>query len=181
MDQGRTRTAADQLFIDDLGYGVSTKTLAAAIRCYVQWQEGRLFVNQNWGKVSNPEVIEWAKNNPIECSVMAQISIDKVKKLKARPSLILAILTKFHLIDGQAGREFSESLFSGANLNTGNPIFTLRERLIAMDQKKLKASDKDIIAFFVIAWNAYREGRSMVKFQRPPGAQWSVSNFPEPI
>lgn len=37
-----------------------------------------------------------------------------------------------------------------------------------------------MIAFFVLAWNAFRDERQLSKFQRPNGGSWSRDNYPEP-
>lgn len=180
MDQGRTRSAADQLHLA----GVTdrdTKTIAGAIRVYIEWRSGGLFRDRTRARVSNPEVVQWAQSHPVEMAVMANIISAEMRRVKVRPSLTLAILLHFHLLDGEAAREFSAGLYSGANLEEGNPILTLRDRLDRIQKHGFKVSDRDIIAFFIVAWNAWRQGRKMSKFQRPAGGSWSEDNFPEAV
>lgn len=179
MDQGRTRTAGDQLNIDGLTEGADSKIVAGAIRVYAQWMNGGLFGDVKVNRVGNPEVIEWAKDHPMEIAIMADILRDnRVRRVKARPSLTLAVLLRLHLIDGQAAREFSEKLFSGVGLESGDPILTLRERLDRIRTQAFQTPDRDMIAFFLIAWNAWRSGRKMDKFQRPAGGTWTAEKFP---
>lgn len=178
MDQGRTRTAADQLCINKIGSNSSA--IAAAIRIYLQWTENRLFGDQvTKGKVGNTRVVEWATKHPKEVALMDEILCVQLRRVKIRPSLGLAIMLRLHLLDTEAAREFAASLYTGAGLETGNAILTLRERLDRI--QGVKTSDRDYIAFFVLAWNAWRTGRSMTKFQRPHGGSWSAENFPQPI
>lgn len=181
MDQGRTRTAADQLVIDGLGASRNSKYVASAIRAYIWWQEGRMFGDQIRNKVSNTEVVEWAKSHPNELMVVSSFTITELKKVKARPSLVLAVMLKFHLIDSDAAEEFMRSLCSGAGLEIGNPILTLRERLDRISVNKLKLSERDVIGFFVLAWNAWRQGRKLTKFQRPDGSTWTAETFPRAL
>lgn len=178
MDQGRTRTAGDQLNIDGITNGTDSRIVAGAIRVYIQWMTGGLFRDQSASRISNPEVVTWAKDHPLEIALMADILCDRLRRVKTRPSLTLAVLLHFYLIDGEAAREFAGGLFSGAGLEPGDPILTLRDRLDRIRTQGIKTVDRDIIAFFVIAWNAWRSGRKMEKFQRPAGGSYSADNFP---
>lgn len=179
MDQGRTRSAGDQLSIDGLASDGESRIIAGGIRVYVQWMSGGLFGDAKEHRVSNPGVVRWAKDHPIEMALMAEIlTSTKVRRVKSRPSLTLAVLLHFYLIDGEAARDFAEGLCSGASLAEGNPILTLRRRLERIRETNVQTSDRDVIAFFIIAWNAWRAGRSMEKFQRPHGGAWAPDNFP---
>lgn len=178
MDQGRTRTAGDQLNIDGITEGSDSRIIAGAIRVYIQWTNGGLFRDQIASRISNPEVVQWAKDHPLEISLMRDILRDRVRRVKTRPSITVAVLLNLYLLDGEAAREFASGLYSGAGLQTGDPILTLRDRLDRIRSQSLKTVDRDIIAFFIIAWNAWRSGRKMDKFQRPAGGSWSADNFP---
>jgi hypothetical protein len=181
MDQGRTRTAADQMSIDGLTAGSANKTIAGAIRIYLEWQGGILFADRVNKRVGNTQVLDWAHRHPVELVIMKEISGNTLRRVKCRPSITLAVLTHFYLIDGEQAREFTEGLLSGAGLEAGNPILTLRERLDRAKSQAVRISDRDVIAFFLLAWNAWRQGRLMTKFQRPVGGSWEISNFPRAI
>ena len=178
MDQGRTRSAGDQLNIDGLVSDSDSKIVAGAIRVYVQWISGGLFGDAKAHRISNPEVVRWAKDHPTELAMMSEILTERVRRVKTRPSLTLAVLLHLYLLDGESAREFAEGLCSGAGLDEGNPILTLRRRLERIRETNVKTPDRDIIAFFIIAWNAWRLGRKMEKFQRPQGGSWAIENFP---
>lgn len=178
MDQGRTRTAGDQLNIDGITNNNDSKIVAGAIRVYLQWMGGGLFGDVISNRISNPEVVQWAKDHPTEIALIREILCDRVRRVKTRPSLTVAVLLHFYLLDGESARAFAEGLFSGAGLETGNPILTLRDRLDRIRTQGVKTADRDIIAFFIIAWNAWRSGRKMEKFQRPIGGSWGTDTFP---
>lgn len=178
MDQGKSRTARDQLNIDGL---TCDRNIAGAVRVYLDWQNGHLFRDRINNRVTNTEVVAWARQHALELSLMEDISSQKLRRVKCRPSVTLAVLLHFRLIDGEAQKEFTDGLLTGAGLEAGNPILTLRERLDRIKSQGLKISDRDLIAFFVIAWNAWRQGRSMIKFQRPPGGSWDAATFPTAI
>lgn len=177
MDQGRTRTAADQMSIDGLA-STDSKIVAGAIRIYLEWHNGILFADRVSNRVGNTEVVSWAHDHAVELAIMREVCNQKLRRVKCRPSLTCAVLTHFRMLDGQAALDFEEGLLTGAGLQAGNPILTLRDRLDRIKTQGLRMSDRDLIAFFIIAWNAWREGRSMVKFQRPHGGVWDRTNFP---
>ncbi|MFT4088170.1 MAG: hypothetical protein QM658_13675 [Gordonia sp. (in: high G+C Gram-positive bacteria)] len=56
----------------------------------------------------------------------------------------------------------------------------LRERFDRLQQQRVTTSDRDAVAFFVVAWNAWRDGRRMTKLQRPKGDAWTSETFPKP-
>lgn len=181
MDQGRTRTAGDQMAIDGLTNGKDGKIIAGAIRVFLQWQSGNLFADQVGNRVSNPRVIEWAKTHPVELGLMQSIMTGGLLRVKCRPSVTLAVLLQFHLLDGEAAREFASALYSGAGLDDGSPILTLRNRFDRIRTQGIKTSDRDYIGYFILAWNSWRHGRSLLKFQRPAGGSWSRDNFPAAV
>lgn len=181
MDQGRTRSASDQLNIDGLTNHNDSRIVAGAIRVYIDWQSGALFKDRASNRVSNPMIIGWAKDHPIELEILKSVVSDRVRRVKCRPSVTTAVLLHFHLVDGEAAREFTESLCTGAGLEMGNPILTLRERLDRIKTQGLNTTDRDMIGYFLLAWNAWRQGRKLTKFQRPDGGLWSADSFPRAV
>lgn len=181
MDQGRKRSAGDQLNLDGLTRDADSKVVAGAIRVYIEWRDGLLFTNRNANQITNTAVIEWAHTHTVEMSIMKAVLNTEMRRVKARPSITLAVLLQFHLIDGEAAREFCDGLYTGAGLAAGNPILTLRDRLDRIREQGIKTSDRDYIAFFVVAWNAWRQDRKLSKFQRPAGGSWTRDSFPEAV
>lgn len=185
MDQNRTRSAADQLVLDDHIAHLNSRDatmVAGAIRIFQQWTGGKLFGDhtRSSNKISNIEVVEIGANNPNMVTTLAELICTDLRRVKCRPSLTLAIIYRFCLIDQESANEFMGLLYSGANMNVGHPILTLRERLDRIKEHRVQTSDKDMIAFFVLAWNAFRDERQLSKFQRPNGGTWSRDNYPEP-
>lgn len=179
MDQGRVRAAADQLVIDGLAGG-NSRIITGAIRIYVPWHSGGFFRDATTQKMSNPEIVEWARHHPVEMAILDDLADQRLRRVKARPSITLAVMLTLRQIDGDAQREFAEALYTGANLEQGSPILALRERLDRIRETKVNEPDRDMIAFFIMAWNAWREGRSIGKLQRPRGGSWTPETFPEP-
>lgn len=183
MDQGRVRSSGDQLAIDGLTNASDSKTVAGAVRNYIWWSGGRMFGDQvRNNRPGNSEVVSWAKSHTVEMAILDEIIQDgSFRRAKCRPSLVAAILLGLYLVDGEAAREFSTYLSRGAGLDEGNPILALRERLDRIQKTRVRESDRDLIAFFVVAWNAWRRGQKLTKLQRPQGGGWTAETFPRPI
>lgn len=180
MDQGRKRTAGDQLAIDGLLGSSNQRIIAGAIRVYIEWTSGHFFGDRVRARLSNPEIVAWAHAHPIEMELINDLATDRLRRVKVRPSVTLAVMLKLRQVDGEAQREFAEALYTGANLESGSPILALRERFDRIQQQKIRTSDRDAVAFFIVAWNAWRDGRRLTKLQRPKVGTWTRDNFPEP-
>ncbi|WP_458317158.1 hypothetical protein [Mycolicibacterium brisbanense] len=131
--------------------------------------------------LSNTAVISWAQEHSIEVEIMKSIVCTDMRRVKARPSVVLAVLLHLNLVDGEAAREFSTRLYTGAGLADGDPILTLRDRLDRLREQKMRVEDRDVIGFFILAWNAWRHGRKLTKFQRPQGGSWTYESFPKAV
>lgn len=178
MDQGKVRAAGDQLAIDGMG-GNNSRIIAGAIRVYTLWLNGNLFGDQTAVSISNPEIVAWAHEHPIDMAMLEDIADARLRRVKIRPSVTLAVMLRLRQVDGEAQREFAELLYSGAGLDAGSPILALRERLDRIREHKVRTSDRDYIAFMIVAWNAWRDGRRLSKLQRPKVGTWTRENFPE--
>lgn len=181
MDQGRKRSAGDQLTIDGLTNDTDARIVAGAIRVYCAWTGGLLFRDRKLSDLSNTAVISWAQEHSIEVEIMKSIVCTDMRRVKARPSVVLAVLLHLNLVDGEAAREFSTRLYTGAGLADGDPILTLRDRLDRLREQKMLVEDRDVIGFFILAWNAWRHGRKLTKFQRPQGGSWTYESFPKAV
>lgn len=177
IDQGGKRSPSDQLTIR----GIETNsTLAAAARIYVRWDTGRFFGDVKKNHITTPEIVEWVEGFPSLYGRLIDLSTRGYKAIPCAPAITLAVALRLHQIDEDDATEFFGLLRTGANLEAGSPILTLRERLFKFKAEKVNITQRDMIAFFVVAWNAYREGRSITKLQRPNGASWNAQNFPVP-
>jgi hypothetical protein len=90
MDQGTRRSPADQLGLAGIGTEID-RTIAAAVRIYIQWQTGRLF-GETALPVTTVEVVDWARNNSGEMALLASFGGMGLKRIKATPSRTYAPL-----------------------------------------------------------------------------------------
>lgn len=179
MDQGRVRAAGDQLVIDGV-VGRDSKVVAGAIRVYGAWHSGALFRDKGAYSMSNPQVLEWAREHPVEMLIMDDLIDSHLRRVKMRPSVTLAIMLTLRQVDADAQREFAQMLYTGVGLEKGSPIIALRERLDRIRELKIRTPDRDLIALTIMAWNAWREGRSIARLQRPRNGVWTAETFPVP-
>lgn len=176
MDLGKRRTPKDQLAMAHIRV---SNTLAAAIGVYLTWMNGRFFGDQVRAKITTTQKVEFAQLNPDKVERFRSLEAN-AGKLPCKPSVALAVSVRLHEIDDGDADDFFSSLVTGANLETSSPILTLRNRLMRVREQRLNLPERDLVAFFVIAWNAWRDGRSMTKLQRPQGTSWNPHTYPVP-
>jgi len=175
MDQGRKRGAGGQLAL----LGVKNANgLAASAKFYIVWQEGFLFKDSmNRTLITSRQIQAWVADNP-DMAALQSLLLKHIKSTGAPTTVASAAAFKFSTIDLDSTIEFFETLASGVGLKEGHPILVLDRRLRKIRNEGLSVSTRDYLSFFILAWNAWREGRSLARFQRPRGGSWSVTNFP---
>lgn len=178
MDQGRQRSVSDQFAM--LGLTQSHHDMiAAAVRVYIDWTSGTIFKDRVRNKMSRQELTVWGNEHPEVVKTMNELIHPSMNHCKVRPSLMLAITYRFHLVDQEATEQFTGLFFSGSGLEQGNPIYALRERVIRDRVNSVKVSDRNMIAMFVASWNRWRASETRMRMDTPPGG-WTAENFPEP-
>lgn len=163
MDQGRARSLSDVLTLDGLDV---TRSHAGAIRAYLTWTEDT----------------RWAQANPEPVELMRQGMT--YRRIRARTALTAAIFARIAEVHGiDVADEFFQRVGDGLNQSAGSPVMALRRRLdnIAGDNKngvKARIADRDVIGMFVTAFNAWIQGRTLEKIQRPTRAGYTAHTFP---
>lgn len=183
MDQGRMRTAADQTQMLGVISGATSKvnTIVSAVRSYLIWETGAMFrdrlaIDTQAGRT---QIVEWAQANPGAVAWMESQITEPFKRVPVRQGLLLAILYRLFLHDSERVGDFQHALYTGAGLEEGNPILTLRDRLSRDKARGVKNTERDTIGMFVQTWNHWVSGRTLGKIQRPAGGTWTADNFPE--
>lgn len=182
MDQGVRRTAADNLSlsIENLSYA---NDIAAAARQYILWTSGRMFTGQSTagaGTVSNVEVHEWVLAHPEFVEQITAIVKHK-GSIDVQPKVWMAVQHGLSRIDPEAAGEFLTLWVTGAGLHAHHPVLTLREKLSKVRRERKKLTPREQMALVILAWNAYRKGRMIMRFPGPTGGSWSKENFPQPV
>lgn len=177
MDQGRKRNAGQQLALKGVK---NSSAVAAAAKVTIMWEEGLLFRDNKAAQVAvtSPRIEAWvAENYDLIESVGSYYSA--IRNNDAPPSVAFAAAIRFAQINPDQAHAFYLALANGGT-GMGHPINTLDKRLQRVRREGLKMPQRDYLSLFILAWNAYRDGRQMSKFQRPRGGRWSAENFPEP-
>lgn len=176
MDQGIKRTPGDQLGLRGIRNG---HHVASAVKQFIAWEENLFFRDTKvMGNITAPQIEEWVDQHPGDISLL-QAVMHLTKQNDAPPSIAAAAAIGFGRIDVEKTVEFFTLLARGAGTE-GHPIVTLDKRLQRIRREGIKTPNRDYLALFIQAWNAWRDSRRVTKFYRPSGGRWSEDNFPEP-
>lgn len=175
MDQGSKRTPGDQLALAGVK---NANAVAAAVKKLLIWRGGLMFRDTKLQHISSPQTEAWVADHVGDVEFFNSIW-SYIRQNDGPPSVAGAAAFAFAQIDPVACERFFTLLARGAG-GEGHPITTLDKRLQRNRREGLKMPDRDYLALFVLAWNAWRGGKQMSKFQRPRGGRWSEDNFPEP-
>lgn len=176
MDSGASRSFADALAI---GYGAHDKFEVSSIVRWVMATELGLWRGTGGGY--NPTHAELAGRYELDADlfgVAAGWSRDVYAAGLGVPSAAGTAYFLFAGIDPDRVKPWFDSLVSGANLDPGDPVLTLRNRLTRAKFDNLHRIQQ--LALFVRAWNATREGRSMAKLGVVPVQKLTNDTFPRP-
>jgi hypothetical protein len=179
MDQGTRRSPSDQLAVADIKVD---GTVASAIRLYMRWYAGRLFGDAVSNRISTTEIVEWAQSHPDVLETIRNIraTLGTKRIVGVAPALVLSIALRFHMIDYEDAAEFFTQLKTMTDVPPKSPVAALWKKLDRARDERIRYTERDQIAFFVVAWNAFREQRPMQLIQRPPGNGWTRETFPYP-
>lgn len=153
-DIGAKRSSADLAAI--IGMRKYYSAVGAATNLLWRYEQGTVHVHSV--PPTNTQIIDLLQNNRgIEASAEVGRSI--------APLLPPGIATFCHYIfckiDRIKAEAFFQSLRTGANLQVGDPILVLRNRLIADKAQKAKLPFHEIVALVIKCWNFWRAGRKV--------------------
>lgn len=173
MDSGARRTAGDALTLRHLGGYQHGKNMAAIVRRVIEWEAGRRTRNQRVGKnvVTTAAVIAFVDANEERCNEVVDqaMSMSQVPISVAVRGLLLWVLAD---VDRAQALEFFTGLNDGAGLEKGNPILTLRNRLLDARLNiptKGRLTETTVLDMSIRAWNAWREGRPLLRLATNTG------------
>jgi len=152
MDTGRRRTAADVVGIDGR---VNHHALASAVRWVMSI---RSRIDKGHLSLDADQILENLRLMPgLDTSVSRCL---KLGKLMPR-SVAGALHYEFSKKSPLDADTFFDDLFSGAGLDRGDPVFSLRERLVKKRMERGKLPETELVTWVIRAWNKRREGGSM--------------------
>lgn len=176
IDGGAKRTMGDRLKIDD-STG-NTNVLAALLRRAHMWDRG-FYINAGGASPTPSEMYTYLEDNPgvLWSSDFAAASR---RRILAPVSVVAIAHWVMSRVDSSATKWFFDQLIEPTELPAGHAIHALSKKLTAEASQRVgRANETEILAAFVITWNAYRAGRSISKIQMPKGGLKN-STFPLP-
>jgi hypothetical protein len=169
IDTGRKRLPKDALVADGVtNAGASAAAVGIIITLQNNFKFGRTGVAI---KITSEETSAFVADNPA-LATSATLGVNK----NFRPLASAGVVTALHFLfseksKGQAN-EFFDKLMSGENLCGGNPILTLRERLIKNKTMGRKSAPMyDIVTWIIKAWNAIRRNDDLVLLRNATDGQ----------
>jgi hypothetical protein len=160
VDTGKSRTGGDALTMRGHKYG---NVMTGAIR----WIHS---INPRGGSLrrstlTNAQIIKWTDAHP-EIEDNAKLFYN-VKP--APPALVIGLHWLFSRIDLDEATRFAVDLRDGANLPEGDPVLTMRNRLIEnqLNRNKERLDREDKASLLIRTWNARRRGEVDRQIKRP--------------
>lgn len=173
MDAGARRTAGDAL---RLRGAANYSTTAAVARKALMWSHGQRTFD---GAIrpTNVEIVAFAEANA-DVYTAAEIASHYRNQIPAAVSVSGLCYWLFARIDARMTDEFYARLATGADLYSGHPVLTLRNRLVDLRGPGRSVADERVTAMFIRTWNAVRSGRTLERLQITTGR--GDDKFPEP-
>lgn len=176
IDGGAKRTMSDRLSIDEVTG--NTSILASLLRRARMWDRGA-YLNAGGSSPTPSEMYAYLENNP-EVIWSAEFAASARRRILAPASVVAIAHWVMSRVNSGDAKWFFEHIIKPVDLPDGHPIWALNKKLTAeASQRTGRVNETELLAAFVITWNAYRGGRSISKIQMPKGGLKN-SNFPLP-
>lgn len=159
IDIGRSRRPSDFMTVDGIP---SASKVAAAARYVIAYRKNML---KNSHMIPSHEIVAFAKANT---RMVESVSVTKSTAKVVSPSVAAAWHFLFSEASEDDAESFIEDLRDGIELERGDPVLALRERLIKNRSGKAKLASKEIFVLGFRAWNDRRGGkrRKMTKVMK---------------
>lgn len=171
MDDGRKRTMANVLELSGEGY--KAKTVASILRRLVMLERGSL---RNTGFApTKREMQAYLDAHPdVQDSAAMAEHVRNGQAVRCAASTLGLAHYLFAQKDRAAANEFFTLLRTGAGLEAGNPILVLRNRLSIEGSTRLASEQPEVLAWFIKAWNAWRQGKRIKILRHKAGEAFPV-------
>ncbi len=178
LDSGAIRSARDALRMR--GYE-NAKDLAATVLVHDLWHRG-IYENcmsstPSEERPTHAETIAYVEAHP-----NLEVAVRLVSPVKRRLPLAVGALATAHLattlIDADAASEFFGRIADLRTEGRGDPVSTLLKRVQDMAQDRARKYPSTALYLVFRAWNAFRSGESLLKFQFGSEGRWAP--IPEP-
>lgn len=162
IDVGRTRTIGNQLQI--AAHITSATHVAAIASLLLRWRVGRML------NTYQPSIMEINTIIEQESTISAGLAMTyRIRRnIRNAPQAVLgAAFVEAGHVDVAARDQFFELLASGANLQGGDPILVLRNRLQGQIASQVRFRRAGQLWQTVQCWNLWRQGKSVQLLRIP--------------
>jgi hypothetical protein len=175
LDSGAARTGADALAIS----GSRDRTmLSSIVRWAIMW-DANLPTGAGPLKPTNLEIVERANAELGLFDACSQRGKDAQRMGLGNGSvagMAFFVFSRQSTSEGNEHKEFFDAFLSGANLEPGSPILTLRNRMVKAKFDRLTRAEG--LALYVRGWNAWLRRETPAQLIIVKG-QLSNENFPK--
>jgi len=176
IDTGIPRRFSDQLAIAN---EENAALLASVTRWALRWLHGIRATGGGY-QPTQVEMLDYLDADPRLRMAAAFAARARTEFKPVRPPVYAIAWMILHGKDWVAAEVFLERLLDGADLPRAHPVLALRNRMTnAKIPPVERLTEHEQLALFCLAWNAFREDRTMTRLQFPPGGL-TARNFPEP-
>ena len=174
IDTGSRRTLSDSL---KLAGESNYTTLASALSMLFQWENGRFGQGATRSYPTVTEALRLLGKHPDLRESLVQG--DRARhRFRISPSVATFVHYLFSRVDREDADDFFEKLVQGTGIDEGSPILALRRALERDTLRHQRRQTVERAAFFVKAWNAYRQGYPITLLKWSPGGA-HPEKFPE--
>lgn len=167
MDQGIKRTPGQQLGLMGIK---NAAQVASAARLTLIWEAGLLFgENGPRRALSTAKVEAWVSEHSDLIDLFNAHLAKTTRSTGGMPAVAGAMAIRGLQVDPQATVAFFNLLVSRTNLPKGSPILALDNRLRRIRSERFKVDQREQLALFITAWNAWMKGEALTKLQMPRG------------
>lgn len=156
-------------------------TLAALVRKAAIWEAGGRKSIQGGGgayPITNAVLVKFLEKNP-DLRDAARYAGNANPRCFLPVSICALGFWLFSRIDAEDAEHFFARLHDGQNMAKGDPVYELRRVMETTKSMRGERSTTFITAITIKAWNAYRDGKTVMLLTfRPGGAK--PEQFPEP-
>jgi hypothetical protein len=165
IDRVTPRSGADTLHVSG---EVSVAMLASALGVVHRYLTGKL---NDRTAISNSKMRELMDEHP---DIRESVKLANETKKLLPNSIFAGLHYLFSRKDQDQADHFMKTLVSGANLENGDPIYCLRERMLKNTISRTKLSRYDQTVLVIKAWNAYRLGHKIYALRVVDGEESPV-------
>lgn len=158
MDQGAARTAGDVLSIHNVGHA---NAVAAGARILYAYENGTLSPGSN-PKIANDLILTWVLDHP-DFPELVKSAMTIIRRVPCPQSVYLAAIYLMSRTDREGAIQFTTSFSSGTNLESGSPIYTLRERFNEMRAQRETHPSYVLLSAILRTFKSWRRGEVVRK------------------